>query len=420
MKPGVVLVDGGAAQEARPSQAQVVSHASLARGKAPEPGFQGGSYFWRDVVSGPPPRRKMKGGGVHVTYHGTEEGGDVRISYTTLLRVDPGFDADSPHDDVIHVDERLSVQRRALQELIDRERAFSDRLASRWRASLGHSLVRQRRAANHLKAAWAIATAVWVIKAQARVGYAVINGTRSFLRSLVHVPDVILTRSQSASMHLSTRSGRRVIRSGLRDPAGLSNNEKGVVLLLVGGAIVASLLLSNTLFALFLPQWAFEYQRFVRDFSASLLSVLALPIPQEPLLVLSTLAVGAVLAFSGLFVGKIVGSWILYLIGDSLYETIERQTEGKPRMRKVVDWMHRNADRSGFWLLTVINGIPLMPDLLVYAFAMSGMSFRRYIGGIALGTTLKFVAIIVAVNLLGPELVQRFLEHPIQTLRGGP
>lgn len=401
------------------SRGGIIARCSLARGRSLSPGIQQAPFYWRDVVHGPPPRRRARGDSLHITFHGTDDSGDVRLAFTTVVRVDPGMDKDSPNDDIIHVEERLNVQRRLLQEFIDRERAFSDRLALRMRSRLAHSLVAQRRRASALKIAWLATLALALIRLQARIGNAAIRGVRATLRGLVALPDVVLTHWENASIHLASRSGRRTLGMAFRDPRNATPQEKTLVLALVAFGLVGVVLVLNTVSTTaFPPDWALAYRRVLAEFTASLLSVLALPIPAEPILIASTLAIGAVLAFTGPFLGKMVGSWMLYLLGDSLFDAIEKKTSKSPRMKRVVAFLQRNADRWGFAMLVVINAVPLMPDLLVYVFAVSGMRFRTFMLGIGVGTAIKFIGIIIGVHLIGPDAVAAFFTHPIQTIRG--
>jgi len=397
----------------------ILTRCSLARGRSMSPGIQSAPFYWRDVVMGPPPRRHKRGDCMHVTFHGSDDTGDVRIGFTTVVRVDPGYDSASLHDDVVHVEERLYVQRRFLQRMIDREKAFSDRVAMRSRSRLAHALVAQRRYVNTVRTAWVATVLLWLIRIQARGGNAAIRGMRAVMRGLVAVPERILVHTETLAIHLASRTGRRTIKHALRDPRNATPYEKTVVLVVLSFALVGIVLLLNTVFTFVPASWHTAYQIVLADFTASLLSTIALPIPAEPLLILHTLSIGPVLAVLGLLLGKLVGSWMLYLIGDSLNDGIQKKTAKSPRLKRGVLWMQRNADEYGFWILIPLNAIPFVPDLLVYVFAVSGMRFRSFMSGIAAGTLLKFVLIVIAVYIIGPEAVRGFLDHPIQTMRGG-
>lgn len=397
----------------------VVARSSVARGKSMSPGIQQAPFYWRDVVHGPPPRRRERGACLYVTFHGTDDTGDVRLGFSTVIHVDPGADIDSARDDIIHIEERLNIQRRFLQEWIDRERAFSDRLAMRMRSRLARSLASQRRLASGLRVALAITVLLWWIRAQAKLGTALIRGTRALLRGLVVVPDAILTHGENASIRLASRTGRRTIRNAFRDPASATPQEKTAVLVVISFSLLGAVLVLNTVFATVFAGFARAYGHALADFTASLLGTLAVPLPAEPLLVASLVSMGFVLGGIGLYFGKIVGSWMLYLLGDSLFDAIDKKSTKSPRTRRFVNALQRGANRWGFLLLVLINAIPLMPDLLVIVFAVSGMRFRSFMGGIAVGTLLKFIMIGAAVYFIGPDTVKAFLEHPIATLRAG-
>lgn len=390
---------------------------TLARSRPASPGIVATPYLWRNLLDGPPPRSRRRGEGTYVLYHGMEHTLDVRIAYNTVVTVHAGADLDSTHDDVVRVEERLAVQRRALHELLDRERRFTERLTLRWRERHATRLAAHRRAAAAVRLAWFAAFLSRVVHVEARLGDSFISATRRLLRGLVVVPDKALTAVTGASLHLETRTGRRGVRYALFNPTLATSHEKGIAFLVALLGLVATVLFASNLFALALPGLATGYQRFMADFTASLLSVLALPIPQEILLVASTLAVGPVLGILGLLAGKIVGSWMLYLLGDTVSDALESKTATRPRLRRVTDAFRRNADRHGFWMLSIINAVPFVPDVLVYPFAVSGMRYRGYLGGILFGTLLKYVAIVAAIYVVGPDQVRAFLSDPFAAMR---
>ena len=414
-----MLIEVASDDEGGVTRGGLIARCAVARGRTMSPGIQQAAYYWRDVVHGPPPRRRAKGDCLQVTFHGTDDSGDVRIGFTTIVRVDPGMDKDSADDDIIHIEERVNVQRRALQELIDRERAFTDRMCLRMRSRLAHRLVAQRRLAQTIRIVWLASMVLALTRVQAKVGTSFIRGFRALMRGLVAWPDAFLTHTTNAGIHLGSRYGRKLLRKAIRDPASATPQEKTLALVVGSFTLAVGILLFD--FALIVFDFPFfdAVRHIETDFLKSLGSVLALPIPVEILLITSIFAVGATLAFVGLFLGKVVGSWMLYLLGDSLYDSIEKRTRTRPRMRRSVEWLQSSANRFGFLMLLIINAIPFIPDLLIIIFAVSGMRFRSYFWGIALGTALKFLAIIAAVSFVGPETARAFFEHPIQTLRGG-
>lgn len=384
---------------------------SVERGRGPPPGVYNAPFFWSNVIDGRPPRRRTRGEGAYVVYHGLDVDVDTRITFATLVSVDPGENVQDTSDDILRVDDRVAVQKRTLLEMMDRERAFTDRVTARWNERLGQRLVRQRAFANRLRHPWAVWLAVRSNRLQARVGRWRIRVFRTVMRGLVTVPDSLVSRLLRVESHLSGRFGRRAMWAGLADPSKLNNEQKSVLLFLSTLALVTLVFVLNTVFSLILPQFGPVYQHAFTDATVSLLSTLAAPFPQEPLLIRGMVdpAIGPVIAFTGLFLGKIAGAWLLYFLGDSLYDAVDKATAKRPRMKRLVAWMHRNADRYGFYLLIPVNAVPFVPDVLIYVFALAGMRFKPYLAGIALGTALKFGAIIAAVYIMGPERVREFV-----------
>jgi uncharacterized membrane protein YdjX (TVP38/TMEM64 family) len=384
---------------------------SVKRGRHPHPGIQYVPFHWRDIIEGSPPRRRTKGEGAYAVYHHMDVDEDVRVTYSAIVSIDPGIDLDSTLDDVVNVDVKITVQKRFMQELIDREKAFSDRLAAKLRNKLNVSLQR-RREGTHGKGAWARFTHL-TIRVQAKVGMAGVRTLHKVMRGSVAIPDAIVQRSISTGAALGGRTGRRVMKKGLRDPTRLTNEEKGVMLFLAAIALTAGILVATFGLVLFardlLPTWVSA----LKNAGANALTAMGMPIPAEVLLILSVVADGAILAFTAAFLGRMIGVWLVYLLGDSLNHEITKKTKKSPRMKKAVDWMNRNAEKRGFWILVVINALPLIPDVLLYVFAVSGMKFRKYMGGIAVGTIIKFGVTVAAVLYVGGDAVQSFSEHPI-------
>ncbi|HVL47341.1 MAG TPA: VTT domain-containing protein [Candidatus Thermoplasmatota archaeon] len=390
----------------------VAVRSSVERGRSTVPGIQQTPFMWPDLDGGPPPRRRGRGEGAYAIYHDTEIGNDHRVTYMTVISVDPGPDADHVRDDTIHVDARLMVEKRLFLELIDRERAFTDRVTSKWRAGLAKNLAMQRTAVGHLHLAWVIAVLAAVIRFEARVGHALINVFRGVMRGAVGLPDALATRIQRAQGHLGTRLGRRLLRKGIFEPVVLNTAEKGVMFFLALATLGAIVLFLNTLVTLLTPENAGAYRNLLTDASLMFLGVLWLPYIVEPAIALRAANDGPVAALAGHLIGKAIGVWLLYFVGESLYETVKKATKGRPRVAKAVAWSQANADKHGFALLFLLNSLPLMPDLLLYVFALSGMRYKTYMGGIMAGTLVKFGAIVIGVEMVGPDKVTAFFADP--------
>lgn len=391
-----------------PREVKAVS--SLFRGRPPRAGVLAPHYRWRDIMEGPPPRRSRKGEGAYVVYEGIEVGRDLRLAFATIVSVDPGTDLADASDDIITVDARVTVQPRAFLTLLDRERRTMDAWATRWRWRVARVVAMQQRGVRDIAPPWWVPLGMALVRLEGKLLQGIVGGVRQGARSAVELPDNVLSRAVDARSHLEGRGARRDIWVGLRDPAKLSNPQKGVLLTLSAAALLATVFILNSILVLFAPGIATQYRAFLSDGFTSVLATVALPIPLEPLLIFSTLTNGAAQALTAILLGKMIGAWMLYLVGDSLNDAIASKTAGRPRVARVVESLKRGADRFGFLLLIAFNALPLIPDTLIYVFAVSGMRFRSYFAGIAVGSALKLGGIVLAIHLVGPARVAEFFS----------
>lgn len=401
----------------------IVARPSIARGRNMSPGIQQAQYYWRDVVHGPPPRRRERGTCLHVTWHGSDDSGDVRISFTTIVRVDSGVDKESVWDDIIHVEERTNVQRRLLQEMIDRERHFTDRVCLRMRSRLAQSMVDQRRRANDIETPWVATMVLGWIRFQAKAGTLTIKVFRGFMRALVAVPDAILTQTERASIHLASKSGRRWLKRAIRDPAAATPQEKAGVLVWLIVATTVWVLLAAVLFATFLSAYDDYFKGVFKDFLFAIGNAVGIPLPPaETFYIQSTIDYSAILGLTGAFVlaglglliGKTLGSWMIYLMGDSLYDTLNKKSG--PKIKKALAWLQRSAAKSGFAWVAMLCAVPALPDPLIIPFAVSGMKFRSYMIAVVFGTIVKFAILAGLILWIGPDRVAGFMAHPFKSM----
>jgi uncharacterized membrane protein YdjX (TVP38/TMEM64 family) len=385
--------------------------ASLARATPPDSGIQVGPYFWSDLLDGDAPPLPNSGEGSYAVYHAIEVDADVRITYQTLVgvRSSRSRPADEPQHRIV-ADARVTVQKRALLEMMDAARARADQAARKSREAQARRLARRRGAVLRWPH-WATPLGFGVIRAQARFGLGIIHAKRRARRGLVEVPDVLFSSALRVQYHVGDRLARQGLVAGLKDPTTLTTEQRSVLLFLTAFFAAASVLLLNSFFALATPEFAGTYRHMLTDAALQFVGLFGAPVLVEPLLVLSTLAVGPYLAFSAFFVGKMLGAWVLYLLGHSLHHHLEKKTSGK-RGRRMVDWLTRNANKYGFLILVLDNALPLAPDQLMLVFAVSGIRFRKWMLGIGVGTCVKFVALIVGVLVIGPERVEHFFAHP--------
>lgn len=385
----------------------VVARSSVERGRGPSPGVYEAPFHWRDVVEAPPPRRRARGEGAYVTYHDTETDSDTRITYSTVITVDPGENPDDPNDDILVLETHVGVQSRFLLEFIHWERRTMDARASRWRQRVTSLTSRQRRVARRLGAGWMRRSAMWLIRTEGRLMLATIRGVRGASRSVAELPDRIYTRIASAAGHLSNRLSRRVLLQGLKDPQRLSGPEKRVVFTVSTLALVTTVFLVNNLVSVAAPGYAGAWAALLKAYLLGVATALLLPFPPSELLTIEPfLVAGPVVAFLTLVLSKMTGAWLIFFIGDALHALIEEQTDGRPRLAAVVSWMNRNSAKYGALILAIFMAAPFLPDTLaLYVFAVSGMSFRGYMAGALTGTVLRYAAVVGILMFFGTERI---------------
>ena len=374
---------------------------TVARGPAPRPGVQPVRFVWSDVLEAPPPEAAL-GSRPYAVYHGTEVDEDLRIVHHTLVWLENG-------QDLVHAEARTHVQRRALLETMERVRSSADARRQRWERRTQRRLARRRVALARWPRPLAL-PADALLYAMARMSQAVNRSVHGGTRALVQVPDALVSGALRAEAHLLHPGGRRTLWQSLRDPDQLTAEEKGVVVFLSLVLLALGVLVLNSVMALVFPEHAPAYRALLTNAVVQFVSVFGVPIVMEPLLVLATLSQGPVLAFTGFFVGKMLGVWVLYFLGDSAHDAFLRRAS--PRSQRWMAWLQRNADKYGFPILFLDNALPLMPDQVLWVFAVSGMRFRTWMLAVALGTVVKFTAFIGGVYLLGPERIEQLFTDP--------
>jgi membrane protein DedA with SNARE-associated domain len=389
--------------------------ATLERGPMPEPGVQAPPYRWDDLLDGGPPASPSDGDGAYAVYHALEVDADLRISYQTIVSVRASHHGQGPRD--LLVDARTSVQKRALLEVMDRARSNADKAAHRRRERLGRRLSRRRQAVLHWPH-WAMPLGFGWVRVQAKLATAGINLSRNLTYAAVEIPDGLASRLLRVDAHLSSRMGRASLWDGIKNPQGLTAEQRSVVLFLTLASIAVGILVINSVFALGASRYADTWRDMLQLFLLQIAGLFGLPLPIEVPFMAALLSNNEVsfasvaLALGAVMAGKMVGAWILYLLGDGLLDHVRKHTKSE-RAKRMVGWLTGNADKHGFTILLADNAIPFMPDQLMLVLAVAGMRFRSWMWGIGIGTFLKFGGIVAAVYLIGPERVTHFFEHPL-------
>lgn len=392
----------------------VEAFASVDHGQRPDPGMQALPFYWRDVVERDPPAPAKEGEGTYVVYHSIDVDQDVRITYQTSVSVRAprrrGNVSDVAHR--VEVDDRVSVQKRALLDAMDQARAKADHAARRSREALARKLARQRGRVVRWPR-WAAPLGLALIRARARAGHGRINTVRKVRRGFVEVPDVVLSSALRVHYNLSTPLGRQALRKGLRDPESMNQDQRSAMLVLTGAAVAVAVLLANSVVALGTPEHSAIYRHVLTNAALQFVGLLGAPIIIEPLFIFSLLVFGSAVAFGSFFGGKMLGAWVLYLLGDSLHDHLKKSMKGE-RGQRLMAWMNRNANKWGFVILVLDNAMPLAPDQLMLALAVTGIRFRTWMIGIAVGTAIKFGALILGAHYMGHEAVELLFSNPFK------
>lgn len=387
---------------------------SIEYGARPEPGMQRALYLWRDVLDGDAPARAKYGEGAYAVYHSIDIDESVRITHQTLVhvRATRRRKAGGEEEHRIVADARVSVQKRALLEVMDEVRQFADQRAARQREALARKLAKRRSAAlqqNRLSRRVAFAR----IRGRARMSNSLIRTQRRVLRGLVEVPDSIISGALRVESHLSTRLGRQDLAVGLADSRKLTQDQRSALLFLTAVGLLAGVLLASLAVALVVPEYATVYRRLLQDAGTQFVGLFGLPIPIELPFIFSLAAMGPALAFTGFFLGKMIGAWVLYLLGDSVRHHLEKKSKAKGQgPPKLLTWMESKGQKYGFVLLILDNALPLAPDQLMLVLAVTGMRLRSWMWGIAIGSAIKYGALIAGYYYFGPEFVEGFFSRP--------
>lgn len=379
-----------------PSEIRVRS--SFLRGNPPHSGSRPSPYRWTDVLGSENPDPATRSLGAYVVYHGLEVDGEVRVAFATRLDVFPSNDPAAPAEDAVVVDERVSVHKRWILRSLEETRQRFRSAHTRWRrVAQRHAPEEGRplraRIADPFVRAVAI-PAAWIY---------------AMLLALTELPDRVLTAGLQMHAILRSHLGRRSVWESLWEPRALTVAQRTTTVGVVAVAMGLAVLVLNSIFALGFPEFAGVYRYSLGLALTMTAGVLFLPVVVEPMLIVSTLAVGPIPAITGMMIGKILGAWILYLVGVTLNETVRDWTSGRPKVKETVEWMTETADKYAFRLLTLGNLAPFVSGFFLYVYAVAGVRFRDWIAGVTLGTLARFVIIVALIYLLGPDVVSAWL-----------
>jgi hypothetical protein len=97
-------------------------------------------------------------------------------------------------------------------------------------------------------------------------------------------------------------------------------------------------------------------------FFYSLATSMFLPTPFEILLLNAAETIGVALTVFIAAMGKVVGSWLVLLMGDKAHEGLANLTEKNVAIRKIMNAMEAFARKFGYVAIFIIFAIPFMTD----------------------------------------------------------
>jgi membrane protein DedA with SNARE-associated domain len=341
-------------------------------------------------------------------YHGTELDAHLRLAHTTLVWVQRPGPGDEDGE-VIHAEARLSVQQRSLHDTMVAVRRSAAERRARWDRRIEARLRRARQGMRDWPGPATILGDL-LLKGGGAVARVLNRGAQRATCAAVEVPDRLVSATLRTEAMLLGPGGWRGVLRAVRHPEDLSPEEKGVVVFLTMATLLASVLLLNSIFVLAFPDQGHVYRSLLANAAVQFVNIFGVPLLIEPLLILATLTQGPVLAFTGFFLGKMLAVWVLYFVGDAAHDAFLRKAS--PRWKRLSAWLRRNANKYGFPILFLDNALPLMPDQVLWVFAVSGMRFKTWLLAVALGTILRFAVIIGGVYVVGPERIEQFFANP--------
>ncbi len=128
-------------------------------------------------------------------------------------------------------------------------------------------------------------------------------------------------------------------------------------------------------------------------------AALVLPTPSElPVIGYTWLPIGWVFAVA--VAGKILGSYLVFFLGDRMKETarFQRLADRYAWIRAVMSWSERFVRRYGVFAVFVLLSIPGFPDTVpLYAFALVGRRPVLFAVASGLGTAVRMGLVLAGV-----------------------
>lgn len=248
---------------------------------------------------------------------------------------------------------------------------------------------------------WILAGAYWTLLAvpyavllglvwiQNRIYAGLIRSERLFARGVVVLPSTLQTGYAATVTELRRKQGVRGLRRAILEEGYLTPERRQALLFLAAVIGLGAWVLSELLLRLLDPNVLPFKHHFDLLFIYGFATRLFLPTPLELLLPSGADVLGASMAVFVAALGSLVGTWVLYLVGDKANQGLDKFFDRWPWTRKAWSWVERNAERFGYALMGGLLAIPFAPDSLTALFAVLGLRLRWFLATAFAATILR-------------------------------
>lgn len=222
---------------------------------------------------------------------------------------------------------------------------------------------------------------------------------RSLTRGTATLPDRLGRHAAKAREFLSTSTGRQRFREGLRDPRSLTGEQKAVTLFVLSVGVVSALLVAHLAVTLTAPALTAAWRTGLFLFVYGYITSLGVPLPWEPVVLATALALGAMATFIVAVLSKLVAGYMVFFLGEAVNDKLEKRATKSAWFAKFLQWSERFASRFGILAMALFIGLPGLPDAIaLYVFGSLRMPMWKYLVGIAIGASVLDTLVIFGVG----------------------
>jgi uncharacterized membrane protein YdjX (TVP38/TMEM64 family) len=192
--------------------------------------------------------------------------------------------------------------------------------------------------------------------------------------------------------------GRAAFAHAIRHPHLLTPKMQRSLLFLVLLSSIWTWIVGLTVLAVAAPGLAEAWNLVFTLYFSSLLTNLFVPIPVEPIAIGAALVIGSVAACVAAGLGKMVGAWIIFILGRSLRKAMANLEAKSQTMRRVLAAAEGFGRRYGYVALGLMLAVPFSPfDIIpVYLFSTMELKPGPFLLAVFVGFTLRMLMVVLA------------------------